>query len=253
MVKRGDQKQYSDFVPLVLNEENRKEKAEKILKILQDFVGKGALDHLRCLDIGCSGGIIDLILSEHVKSMVGLDIDKKAIHHAGSMPGAERVSFTVGSTLALPFESNCFDLLICNHVYAHVSDPQIMMQEIYRVLKPGGACYFAAGNKYTIIEGNYRLPFLSWLPSGAANAYLNTFRGIPEYYERHMSVKQLKRLVDDFHIIDYTIKVLQDAEAYGYKHKLGNSILKIFGKTAAVVYRMIPTYIWLLVKREGGK
>ncbi len=38
----------------------------------------------------------------------------------------------------LPFEDNTYDIVICNHVLEHVTDDRKAMQEILRVLKPGG-------------------------------------------------------------------------------------------------------------------
>jgi ubiquinone/menaquinone biosynthesis C-methylase UbiE len=38
----------------------------------------------------------------------------------------------------IPLEDNKFDVLFCNHVLEHVNDAKKCMQELYRVLKPGG-------------------------------------------------------------------------------------------------------------------
>jgi predicted SAM-dependent methyltransferase len=38
----------------------------------------------------------------------------------------------------LPFEDNAYDLIFCNHVLEHIPDDTKAMQELYRVLKPGG-------------------------------------------------------------------------------------------------------------------
>ena len=38
----------------------------------------------------------------------------------------------------LPFKENEFDVVFCNHVLEHISNDTIAMQELYRVLKPGG-------------------------------------------------------------------------------------------------------------------
>lgn len=38
----------------------------------------------------------------------------------------------------LPFETNSFDSIICNHVLEHIEDDTKAMQELYRILKPGG-------------------------------------------------------------------------------------------------------------------
>lgn len=38
----------------------------------------------------------------------------------------------------LPFESNSFDIILCNHVLEHIPDDTKAMKELYRVMKPGG-------------------------------------------------------------------------------------------------------------------
>jgi len=42
----------------------------------------------------------------------------------------------------LPFEDNAFDIILCNHVLEHIPDDTKAMQELYRVLKPGGMGIF---------------------------------------------------------------------------------------------------------------
>jgi SAM-dependent methyltransferase len=38
----------------------------------------------------------------------------------------------------LPFKDNSYDVILCNHVLEHIPDDTKAMQELYRVLKPGG-------------------------------------------------------------------------------------------------------------------
>ncbi|MDT0641684.1 methyltransferase domain-containing protein [Zunongwangia sp. F363] len=38
----------------------------------------------------------------------------------------------------LPFQDNSYDFILCNHVLEHIPDDTKAMQEIYRILKPGG-------------------------------------------------------------------------------------------------------------------
>jgi len=42
----------------------------------------------------------------------------------------------------LPFEDNLYDIILCNHVLEHIPDDTKAMQELYRVLKPGGMGIF---------------------------------------------------------------------------------------------------------------
>lgn len=38
----------------------------------------------------------------------------------------------------LPFNDNSYDVILCNHVLEHIPDDTKAMQELYRVMKPGG-------------------------------------------------------------------------------------------------------------------
>jgi len=42
----------------------------------------------------------------------------------------------------LPFPDNSYDVILCNHVLEHIPDDTKAMQELYRVLKPGGMGIF---------------------------------------------------------------------------------------------------------------
>lgn len=42
----------------------------------------------------------------------------------------------------LPFKDNSYDFILCNHVLEHIPDDTKAMQELYRVLKPGGVGIF---------------------------------------------------------------------------------------------------------------
>ena len=42
----------------------------------------------------------------------------------------------------LPFEDNSYDMILCNHVLEHIPDDTKAMQELYRVLRPGGMGIF---------------------------------------------------------------------------------------------------------------
>jgi predicted SAM-dependent methyltransferase len=42
----------------------------------------------------------------------------------------------------LPFKDNSYDIILCNHVLEHIPDDTKAMQELYRVLKPGGMGIF---------------------------------------------------------------------------------------------------------------
>ena len=57
----------------------------------------------------------------------------------------------------LPFSDNEFDVIFCNHVLEHIPDDTKAMQELYRILKPGGLGIFQIPqdlNRKTTFEDN---------------------------------------------------------------------------------------------------
>ncbi|MEO1010857.1 MAG: methyltransferase domain-containing protein [Bacteroidota bacterium] len=62
------------------------------------------------------------------------------------MKNLEYVTTDLNSPLAdvkadicnLPFKDNAFDVIFCNHVLEHIPDDTKAMQELYRILRPGG-------------------------------------------------------------------------------------------------------------------
>ena len=66
----------------------------------------------------------------------------------------ERYSYYTNSIsvdlTSLQFNSDNFDMIICNHVLEHIPDDKQAMKEIYRVLKPGGQAILQVPISYSI-------------------------------------------------------------------------------------------------------
>ena len=52
--------------------------------------------------------------------------------------GADAARFAVGDVAHLPFENGAFDVVVCAGVVEYLDEPQHAMQELYRVVRPGG-------------------------------------------------------------------------------------------------------------------
>jgi len=152
--------------------------------------------------------------------------------------------------MALDFPEHSFDVVICSQVYEHVPSPVQMMAEIHRVLAPHGVCYFAATNRFCVMEQHYHLPLLSVIPVSWAHHYLRLCGRGRYYHERHMTLWELRRLTATFSICDYTSKLLSEPERYG----TGYMINSVFKRIVAIVfsrcaYWAFPGYVWLLKKQ----
>jgi len=228
----------------------RKNKARTMVAILEDYLG--GLENLNCLNVGGSAGIIDLYLAEYFKYVIGVDIDEKAISYANENFLKENLEFQIGDAMELKFASESIDIVISSHVYEHVPDSRQMMKEIYRVLKPNGICFFAAGNRLMLNEPHYNLPFLSIFPKALAHIYLRALGKGNHYYETHLSYWGLKHLTRDFDVFDYTEKVIQQPAKYFTEYMLRPDSFKsrIALFMAKYFIWIVPSYLWVLKKVE---
>ena len=236
------------FPEVVYDGLRRQQKAGKILSVLWDFLGERLWQHT-ILDIGCSSGIISNFIADRVQLIVGTDVDTDSVFYAN---GEKKVNsrFLPSDAQALPFREEAFDIVICAHVYEHVPDPRQLMKEIHRVLRPGGICFLAAGNRLRLVEPHYKLPFLSFLPAFLADLYLTISRKGSHYHEKHLTYWGLKRLVSDFQVFDYTIRIIRDPEKYSATELCSSGSLqqKLALLLCRFAYGLVPTYIFLLRK-----
>ncbi|HTW23365.1 MAG TPA: methyltransferase domain-containing protein, partial [Candidatus Baltobacteraceae bacterium] len=72
--------------------------------------------------------------------ITGLDISKTFVDIAGENARAEgvEINFRHGNASSMPFEDNCFDLIVCRAAFKNFSDPVGALKEMRRVLRPGG-------------------------------------------------------------------------------------------------------------------
>lgn len=254
-MSRGYQHDFSSLHSASMYDKGARErKANTMLRVLNDNFCKENIGHMTLLDVGASTGFIDNYLSRSFAKVTGVDIDSKAIDHAVKAFSNEHLYFCVGDAMSLDFPENSFDVVICSQIYEHVPDARKMMDQIFKVLKPEGVCYFAAGNRLSIEEHHYQLPFLSVIPRPLGHLYLRLAGKGTYYYEKHLSYWGLKSLVARFDIIDYTDKLINEPERFDAAYMLepGSSKHKIAKFVVNWLYWACPGYIWLLRKPQSG-
>jgi len=247
-MSRGYQHDFSLSYESMNSIEDRQRKAATMLAVLRDAMGDRVAQS-DALNLGCSTGIIDEYIAGGVATMTGVDIDEPGIALANSRRVATNLEFRLDDAMQLSFADSCFDIVICSQVYEHVPDPGRMMSEIHRVLRPGGVCYFAATNRWALVEKHHRLPFLSWLPPALANHYMRVMGKGDTYYERHLGYGQLLKLVSRFRMEDWTRKVLEEPQRYAAEYMIRGPLKAAVAKCMFDCFRPIfPGYIWLLWK-----
>jgi ubiquinone/menaquinone biosynthesis C-methylase UbiE len=96
----------------------------------------------RVLDLGCGTGEIASRLADAVPAarVVGVDLLEGHLALARARYGrlASRLSFARGDGFALAFPDGAFDLAVCRHVLQSVPEPERVVAEMARVVRPGG-------------------------------------------------------------------------------------------------------------------
>lgn len=97
------------------------------------------------VDIGSGSGLLSGIFGIYMRAgatVHGFDLDQSAVEAAQERarlnPFSVNFDFQVADAHALPMADDSADLAICHHVLVHVADPQAIIKEMIRVVRPGG-------------------------------------------------------------------------------------------------------------------
>jgi SAM-dependent methyltransferase len=250
---RGYQREFSRDNAAMFDTEQRKRKAVTVGKVLDDYLDH-QLSELDLVNIGSSTGVMDSALAGQFRSVTGIDIDSEAVAWAAGHFPQRNLRFIIGDAMNLPFGNGTIDAVLSTHVYEHVPDARLMFGEIYRVLRPGGVCYFAGNNRLCLLEPHYRLPLLSVLPGPLADLLMKlTGRG-DRYYEKHLTYWGLLSLVHGFRVTDYTLRAVTEPGKYatGYMFRKGSMRVRLAGAVLRVCPWLSPGFIWVLEKPSDG-
>lgn len=235
----------------LLENHDRLRVAHQLLAILTDWYGKTGLKQLTVLDYGCSNGIITNSIAKYCKIATGIDVDKIAITIAKKKFNSKNTSFRLTSDERIPFRDNSFDLVICNQVYSYVENSELMIDEIHRIIKPGGICLFTGDNLLRLIEPLYNLPLIRLLPRKIVVALLKLLGHKNIYIGEYKTYWGLKKLVCKFIVNDYTIKILKSPRKFKYKKlEKYSPILSIIPNfILKFVEPFSPSFVFLLEKK----
>jgi ubiquinone/menaquinone biosynthesis C-methylase UbiE len=227
----------------------REEKAAKILALLKKHCS-GDLSKLDCLDVGCGDGGITARLAPYFHHVIGIDVEPNRVRSAESCSHQKNLAFSVASAHHIPFNDSSFDIVVCAQVYEHVQDQQALASEIWRVIRPGGICFFSGPNRLKLMEEHYWLPFLSWLPRPLANRYLWVFRQVREYDAFPRFYWELRKLWSNFEIKNAMLDLLRNPDRYAvHLSSRYRMVIRILPDWLLnLLTPFYPNYNWILTK-----
>lgn len=152
------------------NEENQSQWISALDAIVGGLGGKDVLD------VGCGdGGFVTALALKYPSAVVkGCDVSADNIEMAelrGRKFGLEDGTFFLNGTSGLPFPDKSFDVVVMFDVLEHVTNPEVIIEEISRVLRKGGYFFSSTPNLLWPRESHLGLWFIHWMPAGIRNAY----------------------------------------------------------------------------------
>lgn len=140
----------------------------------------------KILDIGCSQGVISILLGTRGYECVGIDIAQEAILYAQNDLERQNdqvkklVEFKVMNAENIQYDDETFDTIILGEIIEHLYNPENVLKEVRRVLKPEGIVIITTPFGFLPDDDHKRTYYLS-----------NFFEEVNKFFHRR-----------EFHILD---------------------------------------------------
>jgi len=172
------------------------------------------------LDIGCNVCIYSSFLVEKGHNVVAVDVDETALEIARKKHSYPNLKILKTDGQKLDFEDNFFDSVLLLEVLEHSQDPRGLVQEIHRVIKPGGflilsvpnaASYHTVGRTLLLDIKSYFRKIESW-PEFATDQRDHYFYWDPFTIYRLLNRQGFKyvdhRFVDNFKWVNFLARFI---------------------------------------------
>jgi ubiquinone/menaquinone biosynthesis C-methylase UbiE len=150
-------------------QENRLERMDATVEIFDSMRREFHLDRYRfaarhvrgqqVLDCACGTGYGVRMLREigEAASVVGVDIDDKAIQYACQKHRVESTAFVRSSGDRLPLAGNSVDVVTSFETIEHVPDDVALLEEFYRVLRVDGMLIISTPNQWPLRDAPFHV------------------------------------------------------------------------------------------------
>jgi len=165
------------------------------------------ISNKKLLDAGCGTGWFSKWACDRKAMVTSMDLGEGLLKRVAAKCDSERI---VGSILEIPFSDNTFDIVVSSEVIEHTPDPKKAIQELYRVLKPGGTLVLSVPNKIWY--------FSIWI---ANKLHLRPYDG----YENWLGWNELKRSMLQ---TGFEIMKMQGIHLFPFVFRFMNPVLDFF-------------------------
>ena len=101
------------------------------------------------LDVGCGAGTYSRYLKRHGIKVIGMDYSHPTVLKASARANHDG-TWAAGDVTRLPIRAECFDGVLCFGVMQALERPEPALEELMRVVKPGGQIWIDALNSWCL-------------------------------------------------------------------------------------------------------
>ncbi|HET54287.1 MAG TPA: class I SAM-dependent methyltransferase [Ignavibacteria bacterium] len=149
---------------------------------------------MNVLDIACGIGYGSYVLasSSPNSTILGIDIEQRAIDYANKHYKRDNNKFSVGDASNLNLENESFEAVVSFETIEHLKQPKLFIEKVKRVLKEDGLFIVSSPNQTTLPFDKTKYPF----------------------HEQHFTSDELSKLLIDsrFEIVDVYSQLGKDSE-----------------------------------------
>ncbi len=165
-------------------------RAREQLQMLERCTGESVRDR-RILEVGCGHGL-SVALARLEFGAQSYGIEPGDAEFAGAWGVSREVLLLAGLPTdiikpavgeAIPFPDSFFDVVYSSNVLEHVQDPQRVIDESLRVLKPQGFLHIVVPNYGSWWEGHYGILWFPHLPLWLGRAYVRLLGRDPAFLD----------------------------------------------------------------------
>jgi len=247
------------------------ERAEKRWKMIEAkslvkkyFLGNHYKKNNRILDVGSGwGGLVYQGLKEGF-NIYGVELSSElsllSCKHLILNDMENRILRGNGEKLC--FKDNVFDYVYSFSVLEHVSDPKTVLQEMVRVLKPGGILIISIANYLSFSERHYKCFWFPLLPKKLGALYLKLRKRNTGFLWDHITYTNYlltRKWIRKLPVKNITDSSFKKVPTFYKKFKNGQKIFEfffhsIFGRYLLYFYRFLRECFktsnhWELIKR----
>ena len=111
------------------------------------FLARHLARDLDVLDIASGEGYGSALLAQTARSVVGVEVDLRAVEHARISYVARNLRFEQGSAQAIPLEDQSVDVVVSFETIEHFYEQEKFISEVRRVLRPSGVFVVSSPNR----------------------------------------------------------------------------------------------------------